>query len=121
MHDQAVMIEPAHIKVEIKEETAIISGVVSQEEYKGDVATLFGQLNGIKTVKNYLCVIAPFKPFTRIFGQNIKSKIDDDSIPLVTVTQIRKHPDDFGHVIYHNTLTRAQEFFRHNLDYVVTS
>ncbi len=107
-----------HIKVYIKGRTAVISGIVEREEYKHQVGQAVQQLQGIESIQNYLCVIAPFKPLSKLLKQTPKRAKQSCENTPVTVLHYRTFLDEVGDVIYHDTLTRAQEFFRHNPGYV---
>lgn len=99
-----------YVRVEIKGSTAIISGIVFHEKQKKQVNSTVKKFDGVDSIRNYLCVISPFRPLEKFITQRRPSDDAEEDV-LVTITNNTQQNAASSQVIYHDTLHRAHHFF----------
>jgi hypothetical protein len=98
----------SHVQVHIKQGVAVLTGVVESEQQKQEVINAVSELSEVQQIKNYLCVIAPFKPLSNWLRRSARFDVLQDVV--VTVTRLDHHDDKYGRVIFHDSLAQAQRF-----------
>jgi hypothetical protein len=86
--------------------------VVESQQQKQQVIAAIAKLTGVHRLKIYVCVIVPFNPLSKWLKQSPKFNIDRDV--LVTISHISHENDQYGHVVFHDTLERAKMFLKSN-------